>query len=70
MVTIGSREGELQGDQFGGFWKKCNYAETEGSIKTISQGFAANDITNIVLKCGDNRTKRRGVTKGVNLRNI
>ena len=36
----------------------------------ISRGFAANDIANIVLKFGDNRTKGNGVTEGVNLRKI
>ena len=30
----------------------------------ISRGFAANVITNIVLKFGDNRAKVRGVTGG------
>ena len=30
----------------------------------ISWGFAANDITNIVLKFGDNQLKERGATGG------
>ena len=63
-MTIGLREGELQGVNFGILQKKCNYAKTGGPIETISWGFAANDITNIVLKFGDNRLKGREVTGG------
>ena len=33
-------------------------------IKMIQRGFAANDITNIVLKFGGNLAKVRGVTGG------
>ena len=48
----------------GNFQKNCNYAKTEVSIKMISRSFAANDITNIVLKFGDNRTKGREIKGG------
>ena len=63
-MAIVSREGELQGVNFNEFQKKCDCAKTGMPIKMILRGFAANDITNIVLKFGDNRAKVRGVTGG------
>ena len=62
-MTIGSREGELQGVNLEKFQKKCDYAKTGGPIEMIPWGFAANDIPNIVLNFGDNRAKGRGVTE-------
>ena len=67
MVTIGSREEELQGGSIWGNFRKCDYAKTRRPIKSILQGFAANDITNIVLKFGDNGLNERGLRRGLNL---
>ena len=49
------------------FQKKCDYAKKGMPFKMIPRDFAANDITNIVLKFGNNRAKGKGVTGGVNL---
>ena len=61
-----NKRGVTGGVNLGRFEKKCNYAKTGEPIKMISRVFAANDITNIVLKFGDNRAKQRGVMEGMN----
>ena len=43
---------------------KSDYAKTESPIKMIFRCFTAKVIANIVLKCGDNRAKEKGVTGG------
>ena len=61
----------VTGGQFFGFFRKSVITQKRGGpIKMISRGFAANDIANVVLKFGDNRTKGNGVTEVVNLRKI
>ena len=47
--------------------RKSNYVKTKVSVKMISKCFTAKVIANIVLKFGNNRATRKGVTGEVNL---